>query len=176
MDTGAKQIIKIFGDVQSKCPYSITLASGGFVDAVPGKVSDVDINLVTPDFKNLDLSPLVCLPARDPDRNDSRWIYRIAGYDRPVHIYAIADEKRATRAEKHRSNELMLNTRFPKLAFAAAILKSNGSGTEIAWAAILGYVNGENPYDMMAQSEDIIEARAQGVTEHAEHVLQWSTL
>lgn len=87
METGASQIITIFEDVKAKCPYPVTLASGGFVDAVPGVVSDVDISLVTDSFQTLNLAPLVLLPVEEGDQRADRWIYRIAGYSRPVNIF-----------------------------------------------------------------------------------------
>lgn len=60
------------------------------------------------------------------------------------------------------------------MAFAAAILKSNGEKTEIAWARVLG-LSGD-PYEGMAEFEALLIAQAQTVVERTRRILEQSKI
>ena len=131
--------------------HVVYLASGGLVDVKGPMTSDVDILLMTADYNNLDHIFTDAVKKPRPDK--SRCYYEFIVDGRTVSVCA-TDDPSAKRSIIHRKNELEL-LKFPLLTVCAIMLKKNGLGTEAAWAAVLGFKEGD-PYEIMGREAEYL--------------------
>jgi superfamily II DNA or RNA helicase len=144
---------EIFKQVRPLIPGKPRLASGGLPD-VKG-ISDVDIGLHTPQYKEL----LDQLPAGTKARHENTHsYYSIPGYTRDVNVFATSDKNLANRAVRHRAVQLLLLKKYPHLTERARKLKAQGLGTEPAWASVLK-LDGD-PYEAMLDKKRVLAAAA----------------
>ncbi len=145
----------IYQQVREQLPEDVRAqmqhASGGLPDA--RGVSDVDIAYFTKRPHEL----LQWMPegTTREERDPKHSIYSVPGYDRPVNFYATMDAAHAVRAPSHRATQLALAREYPQLAEQAHTLKTEGLGTEKAWAQLLG-VEGD-VYEEMMNRQKMLE-------------------
>ena len=141
-------------------------ASGGIPDV--GKISDVD--MVTLQDKPNDLLPMFPKgTTTKPLGHGVGLIYDIPGYKRPVSILSSANPT-DLRSVKHRSIEILLRNRYPKLYEKAKQLKSQGLRTEEAWTNVLGLEG--DPYDLMIDKQKVLDA----ATKQAQQTIPFNEL
>lgn len=150
-----ESIEEIFEDVRSKVyPLDIQLASGAPIDSKGPLTSDVDAILILPNHDNVDFGELTIINKERKD--DTRTLYHIGGYKRPVEITVSSDWTKL-KSVQHRRVILSL-LRFEKVVAAVYDLKKSGMKTEPAWAKVLK-LNGD-PYIEMLRSDLIPIAEA----------------
>jgi hypothetical protein len=128
---------EIFERVKDQIEGDAQLASGGLLDA--RGVSDVDVIVI------------------DLTRGDEDEVFTIDGFDRPVNV-RVSSNPDALRSVRHRAIELQLEREFPALAVKARRQKAGGSGTEAAWAEVLGLEG--CPYEAML-SDTVLQRAAE---------------
>lgn len=139
----------------------LRLASGVPQDAIPNKLSDVDISFLIKDHQNLDSLFPATIFKKDTSK-PHRTIYSAMFRGREVNVFCTDDEKLAMRSVTHRKNESILAKNFPLVTAMAIRYKRSGAvegatkiGTELAWVKALG-LKCEMPddaYDIMMNNQ-----------------------
>eukprot|EP00123_Amoebidium_parasiticum_P022993 comp9965_c0_seq1/m.4856 comp9965_c0_seq1/g.4856 ORF comp9965_c0_seq1/g.4856 comp9965_c0_seq1/m.4856 type:complete len:177 (-) comp9965_c0_seq1:155-685(-) len=154
--TCSENIEEVYSKVCDRYPgWPFRLASGGLPDVKGPGTSDVDISLLTEEFASLENVFVGSTVKRDAKK--SRIVYCLPGFSREVNIYATSDPVLAERAVIHRQNELKLS-KFQLLTAMAIAYKTEGLGTEAAWAKALGLTG--DPYENLLRSD--LEEMARG--------------
>ncbi len=129
-----ESIEEIFADVRQKVyPLDIQLASGAPIDSKGPLTSDVDAILILPDHENVDFGKLTVIKKERKD--DTRTMYHIGGYKRPVEITVSSDWTKLKSVQHRRVIHSLLG--FKKVAAVVFELKKAGMKTEPAWANVL---------------------------------------
>ena len=147
------EVFDLFKKQYKKLP--LKLASGGLEDVKGVGDSDVDISLLSKDYKDLD--EIFKGSTKKVDDKKARAIYSYEKWGREINVYATDDPEIAKRSVRHRENELMLN-KFPILVSQAVYFKLNGLKTEPSWAKVLE-LDGD-PYDALLMDKKDLKAIA----------------
>lgn len=140
---------EIYEELRPQLPRTVRHASGGFPDAKG--ISDVDISMYAGNHADL----LHKFPEGTiPVYGDTKTLYKIPGYARPVEVFVSSDRHRLRRGLRHRKIALEIADRHPDLGMEIFKLKQQGIKTEPAIAQVLGLEG--DPYESVLNRRRVL--------------------